>query len=180
MFRFSIQLIRYLTIHSLLVSLSNWRGISQVSTPLNTSFSSPTTDVGSHNSPSFGAQRPRWHSFLSLIDVRSHRFSHHWMFHSPLQSIWDLTIHHLSGSSVLIGTRFSLQLIGISQVFIPLNHSFSSTINCGISRKIIDKFEKELERKSTTWRWPKRLFDLTNILIDFPSNNLKTLTKDQW
>ena len=34
----------------------------------NVSFSSPT-DVGSHNSPPFGAQRPRWHSFPSPIDV---------------------------------------------------------------------------------------------------------------
>ena len=29
-------------------------------------------DVGSHNPPTFGAQHPRWHSFLSPIDVRSH------------------------------------------------------------------------------------------------------------
>ena len=28
---------------------------------------------------------------------------------SPPQSIWDLTIHHPSGSSVLVGTRSSLQ-----------------------------------------------------------------------
>ena len=32
------------------------------------SFSSPN-DVGSHNPPQFGAQRPHWHSFLSPIDV---------------------------------------------------------------------------------------------------------------
>ena len=34
----------------------------------NVSFSSPT-DVGSHNPPPFGAQRPRWYSFPSSIDV---------------------------------------------------------------------------------------------------------------
>ena len=31
-------------------------------------FSSPT-NVGHHNPPPFGAQRPRWHLFLSPIDV---------------------------------------------------------------------------------------------------------------
>ena len=31
-------------------------------------FSSPT-NVGGHNPPPFGAQRPRWHSFLYPIDV---------------------------------------------------------------------------------------------------------------
>ena len=31
-------------------------------------FSSPT-NVGHHNPPPFGAQRPRWHSFLPSIDV---------------------------------------------------------------------------------------------------------------
>ena len=31
-------------------------------------FSSPT-NVGHHNPPPFGAQRPRWHSFLPPIDV---------------------------------------------------------------------------------------------------------------
>ena len=35
----------------------------------NASFSF-STDVGSHSSPSFGAQCPRWHSFPSPIDVR--------------------------------------------------------------------------------------------------------------
>ena len=37
----------------------------------NASFSSPT-DVGSHNPPIIGAQRPHWHSFLSPIDMGSH------------------------------------------------------------------------------------------------------------
>ena len=33
------------------------------------SFLPSPTNVGHHNLPLFGAQRPRWHSFLPLIDV---------------------------------------------------------------------------------------------------------------
>ena len=43
-----------------------WRGFHTLIK--NTSFSSPT-DVRSHNPPSFGAQRPRYRSFPSPIDV---------------------------------------------------------------------------------------------------------------
>ena len=68
----------------------------------NVSFSSPT-NVRSHNPPLFRVEHPHWHSFLSsgfivLIDTLS-----------PLQSMWDLTIHYSSGLSVLIDTYSPLQ-----------------------------------------------------------------------
>ena len=92
-----------------------------MSTPLWGSAS--PTNVGSHNPPPFGAQRPRWHLFPSLINVGPLNLppfrAQHPCWHTascplpfgvqPPQLMWDLTIHPPSEPSVLAGTRSLLQ-----------------------------------------------------------------------
>ena len=55
------------------------------------------TNVGSHNPPPFGGQRPRWHSFFSAIDVGPPPKS------TPLWSLVSLLAHRLV-STPLRGT----------------------------------------------------------------------------
>ena len=74
------------------------------------------TDVGSHNPPLFGAQRPCWHSFPSPIDVRPPNppplgpnvLSD---ISSCVHPLWGIPIHPRLGLSVLADIRSLLQLM---------------------------------------------------------------------
>ena len=93
------------------------------------SFFSPT-DVGSHNPP-FRAQRPRWHSFPSSIDVEPHNpppsgstsFLAHRLISTPLDSAFLLAHHPVSGSGTICNSPSPLLtnivLVGLSLTYFP-------------------------------------------------------------
>ena len=112
-----------------------WRGFHTLIK--NASFSSPT-DVGSHNLPLFDAQRPRWHSFPSPINVGPpiHALSNpaSLMAHRSVSGS-DTICNNPSpplGDIVLFGLSLSgLHLLGRGFYTLIKNVSFSSPTNVG-------------------------------------------------